>query len=67
MFVLKYDFNNFFKLIVNYQSFNYIIIFIKYLILFISEMQNKFRKVKWFIKINLKAGFNLIRIKEKNE
>ena len=65
MFILKYDFNNSFRSIVNYRSFNYIIILIEYLISLISEMQNKFRKTKYFTKINLKAKFNLMRIKKK--
>ena len=67
MFVSKYDPNNPFRLIVNYRGLNYITIPIKYLIPLISEMQNRFRKVKWFTKIDLKAGFNLVRIKERNE
>ena len=65
MFVLKPDLNNLFKLIINYRSFNYIIILIEYLISLISEMQNKFRKTKYFTKINLKAKSNLMRIKKK--
>ena len=64
IFIPKHNPNNPFKLIVDYRSLNYITILIRYLIPLISEMQNRFREAKWFIKINLKAGFNLVRIKK---
>ena len=67
MFIPKHDPNNPFKPIVDYRGLNYIIIPVKYLIPLISEMQNRFRKAKWFIKIDLKAGFNLVRIKKGNK
>ena len=67
IFVSKHDFNNPLKPIVNYRGLNYITIPVRYLIPFILEMQNRFRKAKWFTKINLKVGFNLVRIKEGNE
>ena len=38
IFILKLDFNNFLKPVIDYRKFNNIIIFIRYLLLFISEM-----------------------------
>ena len=56
--------NDKFRLCVDYQKLNNITIKNKYLLFSINEFQNKLQKTKYFIKINLRKIYNLIRIKK---
>ncbi len=60
IFVLKK--NESFYFYVNYKRLNAIIIPNQYLILLILEILNKLRKIKLFIKLDLRKAYNLIRI-----
>ena len=46
IFVLKLNLNDFLKPVIDYYKLNDIIIPVRYLLLFISEIQNRFKKVK---------------------
>lgn len=67
MFVPKPDPLDPLRPVVDYRGLNAITIPVRYPIPLINEMQAQFRTSKWFTKIDLKAGFNLIRIKEGDE
>ena len=58
--------NDKFRLYVNYRKLNDITIKNKYSLFNINEFQNKLEKTKYFIKIDLREIYNLIRMK-KNE
>ena len=58
--------NEKFHLCVNYQKTNDITIKNKYSLFNINEFQNRLQKTKYFIKIDLRKTYNLIRMK-KNE
>ena len=60
----KKDKNNSLRLVINYHGLNNIIILVYYPISLINKLQNRFAKAKYFIKINLKSRFYLIRIAE---
>ena len=55
------------KLCVNYKELNAIVVKNKYFISLITNILNKFRKAKVFIKLNFRKVYNLLRIKKKNE
>ena len=57
--------NDKFRLCVDYQKLNDITIKNKYSLFNINEFQNKLQKTKYFIKINLRETYNLIRMKKK--
>ena len=60
--------NNKFQLCVDYRKLNVITIKNRTSLFNIKKLQNKLKKIKWFIKLNLKRIYNLIRIKtKKNE
>ena len=46
IFILKPNLNNPLKPVIDYYKFNDIIIPVRYLLLFISEIQNRFKKIK---------------------
>lgn len=54
-------------LCVNYQKLNKIIIKNRYLLSNISELQNRLAEIKFFIKLDLREAYNLIRIKAEEE
>ena len=56
-----------FRLCIDYRQLNSIIKKDKYLLLLISEIQDKIRNAKIFTKINLKWAYHQIKIKESNE
>ena len=57
--------NDKFRLCVDYRKLNDITIKNKYLLFNINEFQNKLQKTKYFIKIDLRETYNLIRMKKK--
>ena len=57
--------NDKFCLCIDYRKLNDITIKNKYSLFNISELQNKLQKTKYFIKINLRETYNLIRMKKK--
>ena len=59
--------NDKFRLCVDYRKLNDITIKNKYSLFNINEFQNKLQKTKYFIKIDLREAYNLIRMKKKNE
>ena len=59
--------NKKFRLCVDYKKLNDITIKNKYLLLNISELQNKLNKIKIFIKMNLKNEYHLIKMKKKTK
>ena len=52
------------KLYVDYRKLNVIMIKDKYLLLNIKKLQNYLNGVKWFIKLDLRETYNLIKIKK---
>ena len=56
-----------FKVCVNYQAFNALIIKNRNCSLFIREILVKLCATKYYIKLNVIATFNKIRIRENNE
>ena len=63
IFVSKKD--EIFRLYVDYKKLNDITIKNRYLLSNISELQNRLSRAKYFIKLNLREVYNLIRIKNK--
>ena len=59
--------NDKFRLCVDYQKLNDITIKNKYSLFNISEFQSKLQKTKYFIKIDLRETYNLIRMKKKKK
>ena len=57
--------NDKFHLYVDYRKLNDITIKNKYSLFNINEFQNKLEKTKYFIKIDLREIYNLIRMKKK--
>ncbi len=55
------------KLCVDYKALNNITIKNSYLLLLISELQNRLQRAQWFMKFNILEAFNQIQIKEKDE
>jgi hypothetical protein len=55
------------KLCVNYKELNAITIKNRYLIFLMNQLLNRFNDVKKFIKLNIQATYNFIRIKKRNE
>jgi hypothetical protein len=55
------------RLCVDYRELNALIVKNRYLFSLISEMLNRIIDVKYFIKLNIIAAYNKIRIKKKNE
>ena len=64
MFVEKKDPLDPLRPVINYKGLNSIIIPVRYPISLISELQDRFRTVKYFTKIDLKSGFFLVCIEE---
>ena len=60
LFVCKKDGS--LRLCIDYRALNYLTILNKYLLPHMSELLNKTRGGKWFIRLDLKNGYNLIRI-----
>ena len=46
----------------DYRALNHLTILNKYPLLLISELLDKTRSGKWFTRLDLKNGYNLIRI-----
>lgn len=67
MFVEKADPKDPLRPVVDYRGLNAITVPIRYPIPLITELQARFRTAKFFTKIDLKSGFNLVRIKEGDE
>ena len=65
LFVLKK--NDTFRLCVDYRKLNDITIKNRYLLSNISELQDRLSEVRYFIKLNLRWIYNLIRIKEEKK
>ena len=63
MFTLKL--NKTFRLYVDYKKLNHITIKNRYLLSNISKLQNKLNKTKFFIKLNFRKEYYLIKIKTK--
>ena len=55
------------RLYMDYRKLNAIIIKNKYLLSNIGKLQDHLTEAKWFIKLNLRRIYNLIKIKEDNE
>ena len=51
----------------DYHQLNNIIIKNCYLLLLISELQDRLRRARYFIKLNLHKGYYLVQIKEREE
>jgi hypothetical protein len=56
-----------FRLCVDYRGLNKVTIANRYSLLIMSELQDRVRGAKIFTKIDLKNGYNLIRIKARDE
>ena len=65
LFIKEIDEN--FKLCVGYRELNGIAVKNKYLISLITNILNRLRKTKVFIKLNFRKVYNLFKIKKKNE
>ena len=63
LFVFKK--NETFRLCVDYRKLNNITIKNRYSLFNIKELQSRLNQVKYFIKLDLKEVYNLIRMKEK--
>ena len=57
--------NELFRLYIDYQKLNNIIIKNKYLLFKLNELQNKIIEIKFYTKLDLRETYNLIRIKTK--
>ena len=65
LFVFKKDEK--LRLCVDYRKLNEIIIKNRYSLLNINELQNRLLKAKYYIKLNLRRAYNLIRMKTKKK
>jgi len=54
------------RLCVDYQAFNRITIPNRYCLLLMQDLQDRVQGARWFTKLDLKNGFNRIRIREGN-
>ena len=61
LFVFKKD--DTFRLCVDYRKLNNITIKNRYSLFNISELQNRLQKIMYFIKLDLRETYNLIRMK----
>jgi hypothetical protein len=55
------------RLYIDYRRLNEITVKNRYILPFIHKMQDRIKRVKWFIKLDLRDGYYRIRIKEENE
>jgi hypothetical protein len=55
------------RLCVNYHHLNEIIIKNQYALLLILKLHDQIREAKWFITLDLRGAYNLIRMKEDEE
>jgi hypothetical protein len=65
LFVLKLEGK--LRLYVDYHHLNEIIIKNQYVLLLILELHNRIHEAKWFITLDLRGAYNLIRIKKGKE
>jgi len=56
-----------FQLCIDYRALNRITIPNRYPLPLMQELQDRVQGAQWFTKMDLKNGFNLIRIREDNE